>query len=131
MHIPGSALYQYKLCSKCISPAADIVSCPEFEVGVAKIQKGVSDELTEEEKSVVSSLRYSVQNNTSFIDNTGCSATMGMKERKTDIAQHNYMDCNYIERVFSLAKYVLPVNRRSMTQQLFQVIALLKVNGRF
>ncbi len=36
-----------------------------------------------------------------------------------------------VQRVFSIAKYVFPVNRRSMSPQLFEVLVFFKLDERF
>ncbi len=58
-----------------------------------------------------------------------------MRKKNGDV--HDYTNCFIlgsvaeVERLWSIAKYVLTVNRRLMTPQLFEALVVLKVNERY
>ena len=59
------------------------------------------------------------------------------KRRKLIVKNEQYVDCSFIlgsvaevEGVWSISKYVLSGNRRSMTPQLFEALMFLRFNTR-
>ncbi len=60
------------------------------------------------------------------------------KRRKVEHGTESYINCDFIlrsvaeiERLFSMAKYVMAENIRSLTPHLFEAIMFLKFNERF
>eukprot|EP00171_Calliarthron_tuberculosum_P023317 IDg23317t1 len=111
---PMSPFYGCRLGEKYISNTSSIVADKYFEMGVVKIQMGKSIELTGREKS-----------------------TAFAKKRKMENTGDEYVNCDFIlgsiaevERLWSVSKHILCVQRRGMTPQMFEALLFLKFNER-
>lgn len=81
-NIPESTLHQYLLETKYIGSDAIILSDPHFEKGVVILQKGLSAEITENEKdAVVFLLNENSGTASSAAENQNPSVILTMKER--------------------------------------------------
>jgi hypothetical protein len=135
--------------------------CPNrfFETGVVKIQLGSWPNMTDAEKRACRSLlKSSVSDeeaSDSESDQSGspdpdhhqepgspdfeARAQKFLEEKeKDDQAENPYVNCNFVygstaevERLWSVASYVLTKQRRRMTPQLFESILFLRYNERF
>ncbi len=115
------------------------MTSPFFESGVVKIQRGHEDEMSAAEKHAVECLRkiedHSNMNATGNAQSTAPRTISERlaKRRKVGHGTESYINCDFIlgsvaevERLFSMAKYVMAENRRSLTPQLFEAIMFLK-----
>lgn len=146
--VVGSNFYGCQF--KCVKSAADSDLCPNphFESGVVKIQLGKIDELTDLEKTAVASLRRTpVKEGQDANEAPDGSPTMKQRMEQlrqapvravTATADSQYVNCEFIygssaevERLWSVAGYVLTAQRMGMTPQMLEAILFLKLNSRF
>lgn len=97
---PNYYLYQCKLGDKYISPCARIFQHPDFEAGVIKIQQGIDEELSDDEKmSIIVLLKCS--ENTEHVHKTGAPKPQSISERlekRRNIGAYlkYYINCDFI-----------------------------------
>ena len=135
---PDSDFHDCAFVPNKILPDCDLVPQPLFDSGVAKIQAGEENTLTLMEKNAVASLLKNPAD-----DEPGQEAparpsisdrlremTSGPKKSDSDYINANFIlgSCAEVERLWSLAKFVLTDERSRMTPQLFEAILFLKVN---
>ena len=120
-----------------------MIQNPSFEFGVVKLQKGLHNELDENEKNAVCCLLKGNFLGELSPEAEYQEAALGMKERlakrrKNEVSNDQYVNCDFIlgsaaevERLWSIAKYVLTENTRSMTPQMFEALMFLRLNERF
>lgn len=123
-----------------LSADADIVSHKPFEKAVIKIIDGRENDLDDEESDSVQALKLDViESNDSGTHTSKMSyfQRIQSKRRRLSEAKTSYMDVNFIpatsctvERLFSLARWVLTVLRKRMSPILFEAILFLKINRR-
>lgn len=135
---PGTALHLCRLGTKYIGIDAEIVPDKTFLSAVVKIQNGECNNLTPDEKATVSDLRSSSSQVTNVLSQNSSMEERLSKRRKISSAAQEYVNCDFIlgsvaevERIWSISKHVLTVERRLMTPQLFESIVFLKYNERF
>ncbi len=132
----GSPLFQYKLKFRHVREQS------AFEKAGIKTQRGQESKLTRVERDAAKILRKSaVQNKTVIphrpIGNKQSSMSERLAKRRRILrAERTYMNCDFVlgstahvERLFSVAKYVLPENRRRISPELFETIVFLKENA--
>lgn len=115
-----------------------------FESGVAKIQSGEVGLMTQQEKSACKNLELSSSENIPSENESECdtehqlSRAIKNKKRKVVGGTKKYINTRFIlgssaemERVWSIAKYVLPDNRKLMDPIIFESILFLKVNASY
>jgi hypothetical protein len=154
--VPDHVFYQCRLGTKYIAPDANIVPDPDFESGVVKIQCGQISELTDDENEAVKRLKISDDGGGAGAG--GGSGGIGdspdllqkirdhERKRKRGVdedggvvsASAEYYNADFIlasaaevERLWSMAKYILVDQRKGMTPQMFEALLFLKVNERF
>ncbi len=101
------------------------MTSPFFSSGVVKIQRGYKDEMFAAEKHAVECLRkIEDHSNNNVTENAQSTAPRIMSERlakrrKVEHGTESYINCDFIlrsvaevERLLSMAKYVMPENRR-------------------
>jgi hypothetical protein len=147
-------LYRCRLGTKYIAPDADIVPDALFESGVVKLQRGKVSELTEAEKAAIIHLKKpdegaggggggGVATSPSLLDSIRNHDARKRKRGEDDDAVDStdfgeYHNADFIlasaaevERLWSIAKYILVDQRKGMTPQMFEALLFLKVNARF
>jgi len=139
-----------------IDKYADIVCCPDFEIGVTKLIDG--GRLTDNEASAISGLKLmpeDVVEPSEVEDDIAEPSTIKamleqsrQKRRKLEDdrsrsvshrGDKNYIDAsklicctsNACERLFSEAKYIMVPHRRGMSPVMFEALLFLKKNLRF
>jgi hypothetical protein len=138
----GHDLQGCKLGRRYIRQGAGILTDPDFESGVIKLQEGKVNELTEEEREALQNLRKEVQAN-----GPGSPEPITMPEkiakRKRDagerVGNDEYVNVSWVlgsaaevERLWSIAKYILTDDtRRQMDPEMFETIIFLKVNHEY
>jgi hypothetical protein len=141
---------------QCIKSAKDSTLAPNatFESAIVKIQKGLTHHLDEAEERTVENLKKSYfageeDEDDEDDDEVPHAVDLGMaaqlKRQRTDNQRRNvdqnrgdYINCDNIfgssaevERLWSVASYILTTQRQSMTPQLFEAIIFLKTNHEF
>lgn len=123
-----------------VATDSEIVTDPHFESGVIKIQNQNESALSDFEKDACWRLRAP------SISSRGASsstrATIAEKlakgKRRCLEFESSYRNCSFIigsvaevERLWSIAKYILTENRGAMTPEVFESLIFLKVNSEF
>ena len=135
-HDVSSKLYGCRLGSKYLSPDADIVSDPSFEVRMFKILNNRIDEMTVAER--VSCTTLLVDDADEYQANQ-VSVTIGKKissnKRRRLEGRRRSQNCDFIigsavqvERLWSKCNSILRDNRKAMTPILFEILIFLKSN---
>jgi hypothetical protein len=115
----------------------------DFESGVVKIQNGAENDLTADERVAVESLARVCDEDDDGDDLAVPTSPVNMQERLRRMndrgnEKSRYVDCDFIfgsaaevERLWSVADFILRDQRKAMTPQLFEALIFLKVNKRF
>lgn len=115
-----------------IGDDAAIVSGPSFESGVVKIQKCEYESLTRNEKRAVPCHLNSITTDDSGCTDRASYAKLSMKEqlkkkRKFGFSTSKHIDTSLIlgsvaevERIWSVSRYILTVDRQRLRPQLFE-----------
>ena len=130
-----------------IDPNSEKLPDPHFLSGVSKIQERKFTSLTDAEKEACAHLKKAEAEAPpgDDVDNDANRIPLSMQERikrrKQETSDNNediYMNVDSIcgsaaevERLWSIAKYILTDQRKSMTPQMFEALLFLKINERF
>jgi hypothetical protein len=138
-----SDLYRCKLGKIYIGAGCDKLPNRDFISGVCKIQKNEIGLMTDDEKEACSHLRA----NAGEGEEGAAPATLNLLEklerrrknkRSSSCLDNHFENVDYIigsaaevERVWSVARYVLTTQRMGLTPLMFEALMFLKMNGRF
>jgi hypothetical protein len=128
------------------------VKFPHFESGVVKIQRGQSQDLSRTEKAAVASLLLDNPGNIAADPDPGVDVRFlspasiakatahqdSKKRQRMSADQEKYINCDYIigsvaevERLWSMAKYVLQDHRSSLSPMHLEALLFLKLNSEY
>ncbi len=140
-HDPDSDIYQCQLGARAISPVSRLVTDKDFESGVVKIERNQLRSMSSSERNA--SRSFLVSNYSTAIVSGSDSeedgeksimAPITKKRRKLSNSTAKYIDSRFIcgsvakvERLWSLAKFMLQNHRKSMPPVLVEVLLFLKV----
>ena len=132
-----SAMYRCSLGTKYIAEDANILRDPDFESGVCKIQNGMTDLMTDEEKTACGKLLLGGEEDSSDSDREGeVSYEERLRKRKRQRDNPSgYMNCDFIlgsaaevERLWSVASHVLTDERKNTSPLMLEALLFLQVN---
>eukprot|EP00171_Calliarthron_tuberculosum_P023569 IDg23569t1 len=134
----SSAMFGCRLGSQYLAPDAATVTDPHFESGVVKIQNKHESTMTELEKNACKSLL--MESSTSIGGEPPASSPIAAKlaTGKRRCMTSKYRNCGFIvgsaaevERLWSVAKFILSDYRMATTPELFESLIFLKINAKF
>jgi hypothetical protein len=124
-----------------LSPESELIRYPDFEIGVVKILSNAENELSQAEALAVQGFRKS------RLDDEGeerasssnlATQLLRANRRRIDNAPSLYVDLNFVlptsnvvERLFSVAKYILTDTRKHMHPSNFEMIIFLRTNSSY
>lgn len=134
----SSKFFGCKLGENYIGSNSHLVPDPHFESGVFKLQQGLSNNLTENEREACKKLEIQSrsQSKKPSTERTTMSERIAARKRKRENGENKYMNTNFIlgsvaevERMWSTAKNILSDKRMRMSPVLLEAILFLKLNA--
>ena len=134
----NSVMFRCLLGNKYISEHANILKDPDFELGVCKIQEGLTDTMTEEEKTACEKLLLERDEESGESSEEELAYEERLRRRKQKRENPSgYMDCDFIlgsaaevERLWSIANHVLTDERKKTSPLMLEALLFLRVNIR-